>query len=77
MEKIFIENENFDTENGFNASKKRIFRPQVLKHPLGKGYMVSLRYSMLPPYFGTLKECNKACKFLTNKLLNEGYTFVD
>lgn len=71
MENIFIENENFD------VSKKRIFRPQVTKHPLAKGYMVSLRFSMLPPYFGTLKECNKVCEFLTNKLLKEGYTFVD
>ena len=63
--------------DGFDIDNKRIYRPKVEKHPLKDSYMVFLRYSNLPPYFGSLNKCQKACEHLTNKLLEEGYTFID
>ena len=64
-------------ENGFDIDNKRIYRPKVEKHPLKNRYMVYLRGSILPPYIDTLSKCKKACEHLTNKLLEEGYTFID
>lgn len=36
----------------------------IERHPLGTGYMVfNDTFPMIPPYFGTLKQCKKAAKF--------------
>lgn len=36
----------------------------IERHPLRTGYMVvNDTFPMIPPYFGTLKQCRKAAKF--------------